>query len=46
MGSERWRRRRCDGLEGCDIACLGFFEAVKDDIPFVDELRNLGGIPV
>jgi len=43
--SEGWRRRGCDGLEGRDIASFGLFETVKNDIPFVDELRKLGCIP-
>jgi hypothetical protein len=33
-------------LEGGDIAGFSLFEAVKNDIPFVDELRKLGCIPV
>ena len=45
MISKRWRRRGCDRLEGRDIAGFGLFEAVKDDIAFVDELRNLSCIP-
>jgi len=45
MRSERWRRRGCNGLKGRDIAGFSLFEAVKNDIPFVDKLSKLGCIP-